>query len=103
MDIFVLMNRREEIFSWISEILQKNLDQTNYRAFIFGSQANLKELRRADIDLGLLSDEQISTLKLVKITNEIEDLPMLYNIDLVDFSAVDEQFKSIAMKNIEWL
>lgn len=38
-----------------------------------------------------------------KINNAIEDLPMLYKVDLVDFKNVDEKFKSTALKNVEWL
>ncbi|WP_419802991.1 nucleotidyltransferase domain-containing protein [Mucilaginibacter sp.] len=97
------MKRRQQILFWLKEILEKNLSNTNYRAFIFGSQANLSELRRADIDLGLLADEPISNQQLSKISIEIEELPMLYNIDLVNFQEVDQQFKTVAMRNIEWL
>ncbi|RYY05754.1 MAG: nucleotidyltransferase domain-containing protein [Sphingobacteriaceae bacterium] len=87
----------------MKEILEKNLINANYQAFIFGSQANLSELRRADIDLGLLAEIPISIQQLSKINAEIEELPMLYNIDVVDFQVVDQQFKNVAMKNVEWL
>lgn len=97
------MNRRQQIFFWLREILKKNLTNTSYRAFVFGSQANLLELRRADIDLGLMAEDPLSTQQLSKINAEIEELPMLYNIDVVDFQTVDQQFKDVAMKNIEWL
>ncbi|MGI4751759.1 MAG: nucleotidyltransferase domain-containing protein [Janthinobacterium lividum] len=83
--------------------MKKNLTNTSYRAFVFGSQANLLELRRADIDLGLMAEDPLSTQQLSKINAEIEELPMLYNIDVVDFQTVDQQFKDVAMKNIEWL
>lgn len=103
MNIFVLMNRRTQIISWLKEILKKNLADISYRAFIFGSQANLPELRRADIDIGLIGNKPILPQHLSKINEAIENLPMLYNIDLVDFNDVDEQFKAVAFRNIEWL
>ncbi len=103
MDIFVLMERREQIIFWINEILKKNLTGLNYRAFIFGSQANLTELKRSDIDVGLIGNEQILPQHLATINEEIENLPMLYKIDLVDFNEVDERFKTIALKNAEWM
>ncbi len=97
------MDRRQQIFYWLKEILEANLTGINYRAFIFGSQANLTELRRSDIDLGILGDEPIPTQQLSKINEAIENLPMLYNIDLVDFNEVDERFKAVALRNVEWL
>lgn len=97
------MDRRQQIIFWLKQVVEKNLAGINYRAFIFGSQANLNELRRADIDLGLLADRPISTQQLSKINNDIENLPMLYNIDVVDFFAVDPQFKTVVFRNIEWL
>lgn len=97
------MNRRQQIFYWLKEILKANLTDINYRAFVFGSQANLTELRRSDIDLGILGDQAISTHQLSKINEAIENLPMLYNIDVVDFKEVDEQFKAVALRNVEWL
>jgi predicted nucleotidyltransferase len=97
------MSRRDQIKKWLKVTLAEHLDGVNYRAFIFGSQANRDALVRSDIDVGILADGRISAINLHKITNAIENLPMLYNIDLVDFSDVDDQFKSVALKNVEWL
>ena len=103
MDIFVLMNRKEQIIFWINKILKKNLAGLNYRAFIFGSQANLTELKRADIDVGLIGEEAISPQHFAIIIKEIENLPMLYKVDLVNFNEVSDGFKTVALKNVEWL
>jgi predicted nucleotidyltransferase len=97
------MERRQQIINWIKEILDKNLSGISYRAFIFGSQANKTFLRRSDIDVGIMADDAITSYQFSKIQAEIEELPMLYNIDLVDFSDVDAKFKSVALKNIETL
>jgi hypothetical protein len=51
--------------------------------------------------VGIIADAEISIQKLAKIHADIEELPMLYKIDLVDFNEVGEQFKSIALQNIE--
>jgi predicted nucleotidyltransferase len=98
-----MTNRRAEIKQWLKTTLEENLRDISYRAFIFGSQANRLELIRSDIDVGILADDEISTVNLVKINNAIEDLPMLYKIDLVDFKQVSETFRSVALKNVEWL
>lgn len=97
------MERRQEILCWLREILNKNLFGVSYSAFIFGSQANKTFLTRSDIDIGIITDSKLTNHQLSKITADIENLPMLYNIDLVNFNEVDAQFKSIALKNIERL
>jgi phosphoserine phosphatase len=50
-----------------------------------------------------LADKAIPFTNFVRISNAIEDLPMLYKVDLVDFYNVDDKFKAVALKNIEWL
>jgi DNA polymerase sigma len=97
------MERRQQIIYWLKEILDKNLSGISYDAFIFGSQANKTSLRRSDIDVGIMADDKITSYQLSTINAAIEELPMLYKIDLVDFNQVDAQFKLIALKNIERL
>jgi predicted nucleotidyltransferase len=98
-----MINRRLQIKQWLTQVLEDNLQDISYRAFIFGSQANKTELSRSDIDVGILSENSIPAVNFVRISNAIEDLPMLHKIDLVDFTNVDERFKTVAMKNVEWL
>ncbi|MDP9048537.1 MAG: nucleotidyltransferase domain-containing protein [Bacteroidota bacterium] len=97
------MDRRKQIIKWLKDILDANLKGVSFRAFIFGSQANKLVLSRSDIDLGIIADDKITIQQMAKIQADIEALPMLYNIDLVNFSEVDEQFKSISLKNVESL
>ena len=92
-----------QIKQWLKTTLEDNLQDISYRAFIFGSQANRSDLIRSDIDVGILADNEIPDTHLVKISNAIENLPMLYKIDLVDFKQVSEKFRSVALKNVEWL
>ena len=96
------MERRQQIIYWLKEILDKNLSGISYNAFIFGSQANKTSLIRSDIDVGIIA-EDITAYQLSKINAAIEELPMLYKIDLVNFMEVDAQFKSVALKNVEKL
>ena len=98
-----MTDRRTQIKQWLKTTLEDNLGDISYRAFIFGSQANRIELIRSDIDLGILAEEEIPAINMVRISKAIEELPMLYTIDLVDFTQVDEKFRSVALKNVEWL
>jgi predicted nucleotidyltransferase len=97
------MDRRKQIIQWLKEIIDENLCGLSYKAFIFGSQANKTILKRSDIDVGIIADDNLTDYKLSKINEAIEKLPMLYKIDLINFRDVDPKFKSVAMENIEWL
>jgi predicted nucleotidyltransferase len=97
------MERRKQILLWIKEVIDKNLSGISYNAFIFGSQANKISLSRSDIDVGIMTDDTITSFQLSNINADIEQLPMLYKIDMVNFKEVDERFKSVALKNIERL
>jgi predicted nucleotidyltransferase len=99
----VLMERRKQILTWIKEVLDRNLSGVSYDAFVFGSQANRSSLVRSDIDVGIISQSTIQAWQLSNILADIEKLPMLYKIDLVDFKEVDDKFRSVALKNIEKL
>ena len=88
---------------WIKEVLDKNLSGILYHAFIFGSRANKTSLGRADIDVGITSDDTITSAQLSNIYADIEQLPMLYKIDLINFKEVDARFKAVALKNVEIL
>lgn len=96
------MNRKEEIKSMIRQVTDSYL-ATNYSVFLFGSQAGSPELKRADIDVGIEAEKPLSILEESLIWNALEDLPTLYNFDLVDFKKVGENFKKIALQNIEML
>ena len=97
------MDRRQQIIQWLKEAIAENLSGFAYKAFIFGSQANKTELKRSDIDVGIISDDEIPSNKFSKINEAIENLPMLFKVDLVNFKDVDRKFSSVAMQNVEWL
>ena len=97
------MDRRRQIIQWLKEAINENLVGFTYKDFIFGSQANKTSLKRSDIDVGIISDEDIPVYKLSRINEAIENLPMLFKVVLVNFKEVDSKFRSIAMQNVEWL
>ena len=88
---------------WIKEVLEKNFSGIPYCTFVFGSQANKALLKRSDIDVGIIAENKITPQQLSKISAEIEDLPMLYKVDLVNFEDTDSGFRAIAIQNIELL
>ena len=96
------MNRKEEIKAMIKDVISNHLSG-NYKVFLFGSQAGLSELKRADIDVGIDAGRPLTSMEESLIWNELQDLPTLYNFDVVDFKKVEKKFKDIALKKTELL
>jgi len=86
----------------ILEILGKYLDLSKYKVFFFGSRVSGSGDSRSDIDIGIEGPEIPAYAKL-EIEEELENLPILYKIDFVDFNNIDEDFKKIAKKYVEYI
>lgn len=95
------MNRKEEIKKMIYEVVKKHLGELNFTLFIFGSQSNFPQLKLADIDVGIEAQRPLSNLEESAIWNDLNELPSLYEFDFVDFKKTGNDFRKIAMQNIE--
>lgn len=93
----------EEFKKNILKIIGKYLDLKLYKVFLFGSRIRGDNFERADIDLGIEGPKEISPSIKLKIEEEIENMPTLYKIDVVDFKTVSDKFKKEALKNIEYV
>lgn len=89
----------DSILKELENISQKyQLPQKGVKIFLFGSRSQGKAKNTSDIDIGLLSKNSISIQIKDAITEDLEKLRILSNIDLVDFSFVNEEFKKEALK-----
>lgn len=72
-----------EVIKDISDVLKKhpNID----KVLIFGSRAKGNYTEGSDIDLALIG-ENISFNELLDINIQIEDLELLYKVDVVDYN-----------------
>ncbi len=85
----------------ILQIVGKYLDLSKYRVFFFGSRVTGKAREASDIDVGIEGKEPVSLRVLNGIREEIEELPVLYKIDVVDFAETNEKFKRVAKEHLE--
>jgi predicted nucleotidyltransferase len=97
------LTRKEEIKAMIRETVRKHMPTSEYKLFIFGSQANLQELKRSDIDVGIDAGRRLTSTELTLISFGLDELETLYFFDFVDFQLVRDRFKEIALENIELL
>ncbi|MGB3940171.1 MAG: nucleotidyltransferase domain-containing protein [Candidatus Manganitrophaceae bacterium] len=83
--------------------VKRHLPFRHYRVFYFGSRVSGGATRRSDYDVGLDAGEKIPLEVMAGIREEIEEIPVLQKIDLVDFRAVPEAFARQAMEKIEMI
>jgi predicted nucleotidyltransferase len=87
----------------IRQSVRKFLDLEQYEVFIFGSEASGTAGRRSDIDVGILGPQPVPGAVLQHIRDELDTLRTLRVFEVVDFSRVDESFKTEALKHVERL
>lgn len=82
----------------ILKIFAKHPLLSDYSLFFFGSRVRGDSSLRSDIDLGVLGKKKIPARIKLEIEEELEKLPTLYKIELVDFADVSPGFKKEALK-----
>jgi predicted nucleotidyltransferase len=92
---------KEKLKKEILEIVGKYLDLKKYKVFFFGSRVTGRHDERSDIDIGIEGPERIPLEILSAIREEIDKLPTLYHIDVVDFKSVGKDFYKVAKQNLE--
>jgi predicted nucleotidyltransferase len=93
----------EKLKKQIIEIIGKYLDLSSYRVFFFGSRVKKENFPRSDIDIGVEGPEELSAKTKLEIEEGLDNLPTLYNLDLVDFKKVTSEFKREALKHVEYI
>jgi predicted nucleotidyltransferase len=93
----------EKLASQILEIVGKHLDTSEYKVFFFGSRTVGKGNEYSDVDVGIQGPERISWETMSKIKGEIEELPTLYKVDIMDFYNAPEKFRRVINKEKEYI
>jgi predicted nucleotidyltransferase len=83
-------------------IIRKHLG-SEYRIFLFGSRAGGSARKGSDYDIGIEGPKRVLWETLARIEEELEDLPTLATIDVVDFFNVTDSFRRVAMMNARHL
>ena len=88
---------KEEILS----IISKYLDLKKYDVFFFGSRVEGKGDKHSDIDIGIEGLKEISGGIMAQIQEDIDNLLILYKIEIVDFKKASLDFKKVALQYTE--
>lgn len=74
-----------------------------FEIYFFGSRVTDTGSERSDIDIGIRGPVPVLPLTLSVLREEIENLPLLYKIEIVDFAQVSDDFRDVALQHIEYL
>lgn len=94
---------KEKLSREIINVVRKYPSLNDCRIFFFGSRVSGKGDERSDIDIGIEGKEKIPIDTVLRIKEELAELPTLYSIDVVDFRRANEDFRKVARKHIEMI
>jgi predicted nucleotidyltransferase len=92
-----------KILDMAVRVIRKHIGRDDYKIILFGSWANLKAVPTSDIDIAVSGRAGVDYITMAKIKEEIDNLPTLRKIDVVDLSAVDEGFRKAVLREGEVL
>ena len=91
----------EKLKQEVRDVIKKYPALEGYRVFFFGSRVSGKGTSRSDIDVGIEGPNEVPSSAMISIKEDIEKLPILYKIDVVDFKAASDDFREVALQYIE--
>jgi len=90
----------EEASRHAAAIVRRHLPDPCWRVFLFGSRVTGTAHARSDIDIGIEGPQAVPRAVLAAIEDELDEAPILYTIDIVDFARVSETFRRVARERI---
>lgn len=70
---------------------------------LFGSRADGTHNRRSDFDIAYLPGKNFDPTSVVRLREDIEENNVIYGVDLVDLSQVEESFrKKVLREGVVW-
>lgn len=81
----------------IRQILARHLANRHYRLYLFGSRAAGTATVRSDYDLAIQTDAPLPLAILAALRADMEELPVMQRIELVDLAACAPDFAQRAL------
>lgn len=84
---------KDEIISDAVRIIRRYLPAREFDILLFGSWAKGDARETSDIDIGVAGPNPVDDLTFLRIKNEIQGIPTLRRIDIVDLGKADDVFR----------
>ncbi|MBI3577371.1 nucleotidyltransferase domain-containing protein [Candidatus Gottesmanbacteria bacterium] len=85
--------------SILTAVIHKYLDDSKYRAFLFGSRTQAKHRTFCDVDVGIMGATVLPASTLLQIKEDLSNSDIPYVCDVVDFGAVSADFREKALSH----
>jgi predicted nucleotidyltransferase len=78
----------------IVQVIRRHLPNESYRILLFGSWATLEAAPTSDIDIAILGVAPVDPAIMSKIHEEVDELPTLRKIHVIDGLEVQKRFRN---------
>jgi predicted nucleotidyltransferase len=85
----------------VVKIVREHVPADSYHILLFGSWATLQSTPTSDIDVGILGPASLDGIVMARIREQIDRLPTLRKIEVVDLRSVEDRFLEEAGRNAE--
>lgn len=91
------------ILKLVTQIIRRNIPTESCRILLFGSWATLEAEPRSDIDIAILGEVPVDDRTMARIRHEVDHLPTLRTVQVVDLAQMDERFRRKVLAQSEVL
>jgi uncharacterized protein len=92
------MNNDNVYIDLARQIILKELNESEYAVFLFGSRTQKSHSQTADIDIGILGHQPLSIQMRAHLLECLNESDIPFKVDVVDFFNADPEFKRQALK-----
>ena len=85
----------------VKKIVLDKIPKDKFNIFLFGSRARRKHRFAADIDIGVQGEIPLDQRVISTIKNEVDESIIPFKVDIIDFTDVSDDFKKVALEDIE--
>lgn len=91
----------QELKEMVKGVVAKHIPLKEVKLFFFGSRVRGDSFPRSDVDIGIQASRRLPLEIKLGIEEDLEKLPTLYQLELVDFGAAAPRFRKEALKFTE--
>lgn len=90
----------KKTLSIIRTIMDKHLDYSQYKVFIFGSRTKPAHRKYCDVDIGIMGTKSLPTSTLLGIKEDLQNSDIPYMCDVVDLRKASPDFREKALSKV---
>ncbi len=85
----------------VIRIVCGHLNEEGLQVYLFGSWAEGRALAESDLDIALDAGKPIGSTTLLRIIDDLDEMPTLRKVDIVDLQSLDQEFRTRVLRHGE--